>query len=181
MPETNRIEYKHLKGLSQTEFFEGFSVPRNQELMRIFKDLGLVEQLGSGIPRILESYGKECFAFSDNFLRMQFPAIELVTLSLPKGTEQDTEQVTEQVRKLLLSLSGQTYSLSEIMKLPGLKHRPTVKYNYIDPALQLKVLAMTIPDKPNSRLQKYRLTALGKEIRENLSATVFVNEKKRRK
>jgi ATP-dependent DNA helicase RecG len=59
-------------GLSRGEFFEGFSVPRNKELMRIFKDIGLVEQLGSGVPRILESYGKECFTFSDNFLRMTF-------------------------------------------------------------------------------------------------------------
>lgn len=60
-------------GLSKEEFFEGFSVPRNKELMRIYKDLGLVEQLGSGVPRILESYGKECFSFTDNFLRMTFP------------------------------------------------------------------------------------------------------------
>lgn len=43
--------------------------------MRIFKDLGMVEQLGSGVPRILVSYGKECFTFSDHFLRMTFPAI----------------------------------------------------------------------------------------------------------
>lgn len=61
------------EGLSQEEFFRGFSVPRNKELMRIFKDLGMVEQLGSGVPRILKSYGKECFSFSDNFLRMVFP------------------------------------------------------------------------------------------------------------
>ena len=39
------------------------------------KDLRLVEQLGSGIPRILDSYNKECFTFSDNFLRMTFPFI----------------------------------------------------------------------------------------------------------
>ena len=64
------------EGLSKQEFFEGFSVPRNKELMRIFKDLELVEQLGSGIPRILEHYGKESFGFSDNFLRMTFNAKE---------------------------------------------------------------------------------------------------------
>ena len=64
------------EGLSKQEFFEGFSVPRNKELMRIFKDLELVEQLGSGIPRILEHYGKESFSFSDNFLRMTFVAKE---------------------------------------------------------------------------------------------------------
>ena len=64
------------EGLSKQEFFEGFSVPRNKELMRIFKDLELVEQLGSGTPRILEHYEKESFNFSDNFLRMTFTAKE---------------------------------------------------------------------------------------------------------
>ena len=44
--------------------------------MRIFKDVELVEQLGSGIPRIFEHYGKESFSFSDNFLRMTFTAKE---------------------------------------------------------------------------------------------------------
>lgn len=41
--------------------------------MRIFKDLGMVEQLGSSVPRVLEIYGRECFAFSENFLQMVFP------------------------------------------------------------------------------------------------------------
>ncbi len=73
----DRIEITSAGGLSdalsQKEFFEGFSVPRNKEIMRIYKDLELVEQLGSGIPRILQSYPEECFKFSENFLRMIFP------------------------------------------------------------------------------------------------------------
>lgn len=74
------------EGLSEEEFFEGFSVPRNKELMRIYKDVDLVEQLGSGVPRILASYPRSCFKFSDNFLRMTFPC---------------SIQATEQVTKLL--------------------------------------------------------------------------------
>lgn len=73
----DRIEITSAGGLSesisQEEFFEGVSVPRNKELMRVFKDLDMVEHLGSGISRILESYDKEAFKFSDNFLRMTFP------------------------------------------------------------------------------------------------------------
>lgn len=61
------------EGLTENEFFEGYSVPRNKELIRIFRDLRLVEQLGSGIPRILGHYGRECFLFSPNFLRIVFP------------------------------------------------------------------------------------------------------------
>lgn len=36
--------------------------------------MDLVEQLGSGIPRILESYDKDCFKFSENFLRVVLPS-----------------------------------------------------------------------------------------------------------
>jgi predicted HTH transcriptional regulator len=60
-------------GINKEEFFEGISIPRNKELMRIFKDLDMVEQLGSGIPRILQVYPKDCFKISENYLRMTFP------------------------------------------------------------------------------------------------------------
>jgi predicted HTH transcriptional regulator len=55
------------QGMTEKEFFEGYSIPRNKELMRVFRDLDLVEHLGSGVPRILRSYGKECFKFTENF------------------------------------------------------------------------------------------------------------------
>ncbi len=78
---SDRIEITSAGGLpedlSHEGFFAGFSVPRNQEIMRIFKDLELVEHLGSGVPRILESYDESCFHFSDNFLRMSFPIAEI--------------------------------------------------------------------------------------------------------
>lgn len=47
--------------------------------MRIFKDLDLVEQLGSGIQRILQVYAQDCFHFSENFLRVTLPSTEAVT------------------------------------------------------------------------------------------------------
>ena len=61
-------------GLNQDEFFEGISVPRNKEITRVFRDLRLVEQLGSGVPRIVQIYNQNCFRFSENFLRMTFPS-----------------------------------------------------------------------------------------------------------
>jgi predicted HTH transcriptional regulator len=105
----NRIEITSAgslpEGLSESEFFEGFSVPRNKELMRIYKDLDLVEQLGSGIPRILESYGKECFHFSENFLRMAFPSVGKVPKT-GQVTGQETEQVNlEKLKKVFGPIS----------------------------------------------------------------------------
>jgi predicted HTH transcriptional regulator len=60
-------------GMTEDEFFAGLSMPRNKELMRVFRDLELVEQLGSGVARILESYDRSCFRFTDNFLRITVP------------------------------------------------------------------------------------------------------------
>jgi predicted HTH transcriptional regulator len=64
------------QGLSRENFFRCRSMPRNRELMRIFKDVGLVEHLGSGMGRILEAYDPSIFAFEDNFLVVTFPFAE---------------------------------------------------------------------------------------------------------
>lgn len=55
------------------EFLEGFSLPKNKELMKVFNDLDLVEQMGTGIIRILQSYNKDSFEFFPNFIRVSFP------------------------------------------------------------------------------------------------------------
>jgi len=47
----------------------------------------------------------------------------------------------------------------------NLSDREHFRLNYLKPALDLEVFEMTIPDKPNSSLQKYRLTDLGKQIK----------------
>ena len=146
------------QGMTEKEFFEGYSVPRNKELMRVFRDLDLVEHLGSGVPRILRSYGKECFKFTENFLRMTFPA-----------SEQVTEQVTEQVKDLIKILSEEM-NRQKIQDMLGLSHRENVRAKYLKPALEQGFIEMTIPDKPNSRLQKYRLTILGKQLKDKLKS-----------
>ena len=59
-------------GVSEDDFFNGYSSPRNKEIMRVFRDLEIVEQLGSGVPRILEHYGRDAFEIRPNFLRVIF-------------------------------------------------------------------------------------------------------------
>jgi predicted HTH transcriptional regulator len=58
-----------VEGLSREEFFDGVSRPRNREIMRVLKDLEYVEQLGSGMPRIVGRYGRDVFHFYTNILR----------------------------------------------------------------------------------------------------------------
>ena len=54
-------------------------------------------------------------------------------------------------------------SLSEIAEHLGLGDRYKMKKKYIDPILG-KYIEMTIPDAPNSKLQKYILTDAGREL-----------------
>jgi hypothetical protein len=44
----------------------------------------------------------------------------------------------------------------------GLADREHFRKTYLAPALEQGVIEMTLPDKPNSRSQRYRLTALGR-------------------
>jgi ATP-dependent DNA helicase RecG len=55
-------------------------------------------------------------------------------------------------------------SSGELRKQLNLKHRPTFRRNYLHPTLKQGYIEMTVPEKPNSRLQKYRLTQKGKAV-----------------
>ena len=70
-----------IPGQSEEDFFSCSSMPRNRELMRVFKDVGLVEQLGSGMSRILKVYEKNIFHISEHFIKVEFP------FSLPQDTD----------------------------------------------------------------------------------------------
>jgi Fic family protein len=84
---------------------------------------------------------------------------------IPQVTEQVTEQVTPQVTpqmaRLLEVLIGEM-SRESIQEALGLKHRESFRQLYLAPALSAGFVEMTIPEKPNSRLQKYRLTEQGR-------------------
>jgi len=45
----------------------------------------------------------------------------------------------------------------------GLADREHFRKTYLLPALELGVIEMTLPDKPNSSSQRYRLTAQGRQ------------------
>ena len=64
---------------------------------------------------------------------------------------------------VLVCLLGQTgLSNAEIRARLGSKDRSHLRERYLDPSLAENVVEPTIPDKPSSRLQKYRLTDKGR-------------------
>ncbi len=76
------------------------------------------------------------------------------------SSDQDSDQVNDQdetcVKRLLAILGEDTLSAVEIMERLGLSHRPTFRKNYLNPALEKLFIERTIPDKPNSKNQRYR-------------------------
>ncbi|MDB6071696.1 MAG: cell division protein Fic [Verrucomicrobiales bacterium] len=98
---------------------------------------------------------------SSAFVEFMLSAI-LTALREASGTEQDTEPVTEQVGRLLEVLGETEQSAGCLMQALALAHRPTFLYTYLQPALAAGLIARTLPDKPTSRLQKYRITPQGR-------------------
>lgn len=78
---------------------------------------------------------------------------------LDRSTEQVSDHNTDQdkpVNRLIAVLGDEEMSAADIMKKLGLSHRPTFRKNYLSPALESGLVERTIPDKPNSKNQKYR-------------------------
>lgn len=77
-----------------------------------------------------------------------------------RSTDQDSVQVIDQEKtspeRLLSALGNDTLSAADLMVRLGLSHKPTFRKNYLNPALEQKLIERTIPDKPNSKNQKYR-------------------------
>ena len=149
--------------ITQEDFFNAVSAPRNKELMRVFKDVELVEQLGSGMERIMSVYDKSIFEFLPNFLRINFYFDKEVLKYLGqteqekpnKKTEQEKPNKKQEKTNMILEFCKEPRSVKEIMQYIGLKHRPSFVYDYLNPLLKEEKLQMTIPDKPKSRNQKY--------------------------
>ncbi len=74
-----------------------------------------------------------------------------------------TPEVTPEVERLLGVLNGEMSRL-ELMAALTLKDEEHFRKAYLVVALELEVIERTIPDKPRSRLQKYRLTPSGKQL-----------------
>lgn len=259
-----------LPGMTREDLLSGCSRIRNRELMRVFRDVELVEQLGSGMRRMLDAYSPDIFRYTETFFHVVFrypeepfgatvkggpktqkvvqkkggpknirihaasaSAVEIriqiaeflaahsntTTRDLasrfdnarsaiirhlshlrdagvvrfvgparnghwevcrenetnlanrfsprvaprvaPQVAPQVMPQVTPQVRALLRVLESEQSS-DEIQLKLDVCDRKNIRLRYITPALTAGLIERTIPDKPTSRFQKYRLTDKGR-------------------
>ena len=87
------------------------------------------------------------------FILEQISAVLSEILSLAGDS---TANLSEYVKKLLSVMEYDTpYTSNAILDLLKLKSKETLRKNYLNPALEEGLVKMTLPDKPNSRNQRY--------------------------
>jgi len=155
------------------------SVPGNPLLAESLYLAKYIERMGTGTEDMISrcraaGLPEPQFSVRDGFVctleRRPESAFSAVTPDVappvtPPVAPPVTPPVTPPVAALLrLLAAGGELSNAEIRDRMGLADRTHVREHYIDPALSQGLIEQTIPEKPQSRLQKYRLTERGKDV-----------------
>ncbi|MBQ7280143.1 MAG: putative DNA binding domain-containing protein [Bacteroidales bacterium] len=160
----DRIEILNAGGLygeARPENFPTVNDYRNPIVAEAMRGLKYVNMFNRGIQRVkklLKENGNPEPVFTvDKITAFEVTIRPSLSLNLVTKKEKMTKSATKLTETVndIISFCSIPRSMTEIMEHIGLKHRYNVKHKYIDPLIDSGVLMMTIPDKPNSRNQKY--------------------------
>lgn len=93
---------------------------------------------------------------STAFIEFMLEQIDRILDDISVQISEDNEQLTEYIKRLLSVMDYDIpYTGKTLMEKLGLKSREGFRRNYLRPAIDMNLIRMTIPDKPNSRNQRY--------------------------
>ena len=93
---------------------------------------------------------------STAFIAFMLSQIDNILDDISVQISEDCEQLSEYVKRMLEVMEYDTpYTSVALMEKLGLKSKEGFRRNYLQPAIELNLIRMTIPDKPNSRNQRY--------------------------
>lgn len=174
-----------LPGMTVTDMLAGVSRIRNPVIARVFRELHLSEQWGSGVRRIFamaQAQGLPTPSLTEiaTGVRLSVMLSQVHTLDAAQGgpeerlaheatdnkpaSAQVSEQVSAQVQQLLSLCAQEPRTKQELLAALQLSNAYLNYKRHIVPVLDRGLIAMTLPDKPQSRLQRYRLTAQGRAL-----------------
>ena len=151
------------------------SIRRNALISDLLHRIQFIEKAGTGIRRIREEARElHCPApefEANDFVTVTFRPNPEVQATAGDGdvTGEVTGEVSREVR-LLQALSGEM-TRQQLQEALGLKHADHFRTSLLTPALQAGFIEMTIPDKPRSSRQRYRLTSMGRKYLEQARET----------
>lgn len=140
------------------------SKPTNPLNAEAFHRTGAVEVWGRGTNRVIEMCEKHgaappVFEERQGFLVVTFKAQLVAGRAAPQVTPQAAPQVVR-----ILEAVRAPRSFSELQDAAGLKDRVHFLRTYMEPLLGAGWIERTIPGKPRSPLQRYRITAAGEKM-----------------
>jgi len=150
----------HGQGLIDPANFTPF--PKNPVIARFFKEIGLADELGSGVRKLF----RYCKHYSGEMAPELIEGdifkciVPLTVEATPQATPQVTPQVTPQDERLqrILEFCQTPRAREEIQGFIKLKDREYFRKEILLPLLKQSLLKPTIPDKPTSSKQKYYST-----------------------
>lgn len=90
------------------------------------------------------------------FIEFMLSQIDKILDEISVQLSEENENLSEMIKRLLEVMEyGVPYTSKVLMDKLELKSREGFRRNYLHPAIALNLIRMTIPDKPNSRNQKY--------------------------
>ncbi|MFV0366506.1 MAG: Fic family protein [Mangrovibacterium sp.] len=87
-------------------------------------------------------------------------------LSTTDQAENPELNSADELTRRLIVMIDHEMNRDELMTKLDLKHKPNFSINYLDLTLKAGYIEMTLPDKPNSPNQKYRLTNKGLNLKQ---------------
>jgi ATP-dependent DNA helicase RecG len=146
------------------------SKPWNPIIASVFYRAGVIERWGSGTLNIIDwcaengnpppMWTEEAGSVFVTFAPATLEGSPEVTGEV---TGEVTREVTGEVRRLLSVCRG-SMTRRELQNALALKSEENFRMLYLTPALDAGLVEMTIPDKPRSSKQKYRLTEEGRRF-----------------
>jgi len=90
------------------------------------------------------------------FIEFMLSQIDNVLCDIAIQFDEDSSYMSEAVKRLLDIMQYDTpYTSNVLMTKLGLRSKENFRKNYLHPAIDMNLIRMTIPDKPNSRNQRY--------------------------
>lgn len=93
---------------------------------------------------------------SNRFIEFMLEQIDIILDEIKVQSRLADESQSEYVKRLLSVMEYDVpYTAKVILELLGLKSKETLRKNYLNPAIEQGLVVMTLPDKPQSRNQRY--------------------------